>query len=83
MCDQLLERTRHVDSSDTDTRANSEPDASPELSNIAPGKDGVRGNEDVRLDMLTSTLLADDKVLGFHKNLKIFYEKFVAYGLIL
>lgn len=42
-----------------------------DLSNLAPGNDGVQGLEDTQLDMLASSLLANDKVLGQNKNLSV------------
>lgn len=42
-----------------------------DLSNVAPGKDGVQAIEDVQLDILTGTLLANDQVLGSNKSLTI------------
>lgn len=42
-----------------------------DLSNIAPGKDRVQGIEDVQLDILTASLLANDKVMGSNKSLTI------------
>jgi Ca2+-binding RTX toxin-like protein len=42
-----------------------------DLSNIAPGLDGVHGIEDTQLDILAADLLRNDKVLGGNRNLKI------------
>lgn len=42
-----------------------------DLSNVAPGKDGVQAIEDVQLDILTATLLANDQVLGSDKALTV------------